>query len=64
MDASRTTPVGGALFAVNMLVGTRGGGTYTFEEIRAGLEKAGFAGVERIRESDAMDSLIRAGKPR
>lgn len=62
MDASRTRPVGGALFAVNMLVGTSGGNTYIFEETKAGLEKAGFAGVERVRESDGMDSLIRAQK--
>ena len=63
MDASRARPVGGALFAVNMLVGTSGGNTYTVEEIRGGLERAGFAGVERVRESDGMDSLIRARKP-
>ena len=43
MDASHTRPAGGALFAVNMLVGTSGGSTYSFDEISAGLEKAGFS---------------------
>jgi SAM-dependent methyltransferase len=58
MDASRTRPTAGALFAVNMLVGTEGGGTYTLEEIREDLVRAGFAGVERLREDERMNSLV------
>ena len=37
MSADRTSPKNGAIFAINMLVGTAGGGTYTFGEISDGL---------------------------
>ena len=62
MDESRTTPPAGALFAVNMLVGTEGGNAYTFEEYRQGLIKAGFTDVSLMRQTDFMDSLICAKK--
>ena len=45
MEEDRTRPVAGALFAVNMLVATEGGGTFTFAELREDLEAAGFAEV-------------------
>lgn len=41
MDDSRTTPADGALFALNMLVNTKAGDTYTLAEMRAWLEGAG-----------------------
>jgi len=41
MEESRTAPPAGALFAVNMLVATAGGGTYTLAEIRDALQSAG-----------------------
>ena len=63
MDESRTKPPAGALFTVNMLVNTSGGGTYTFEEIRESLEKTGFTGVRWLRKGERMDSLVRARKP-
>ena len=63
MDESRTSPLAGALFAVNMLIGTTGGGTYTFGEIREGLEKAGFVDVSLIRAGREMDALVEAKKP-
>ncbi len=63
MDSTKTRPLAGALFAVNMLVGTEGGGTFTFEEFREDLASAGFTDVELVYQGDAMDSLIRAGKP-
>lgn len=62
MDASRTSPVGGALFAVNMLVGTEAGGTYTFDEYSEDLYAAGFAGAELVYRDEFMSSLIRASK--
>ena len=40
MDESRTAPPPGALFAINMLVATKGGNTYTFAETRQALEQA------------------------
>lgn len=63
MKDDRTRPREGALFAVNMLVGTEGGGTYTFEEIRSWLEAAGFSGVRLLREGERMDGLVDAFKP-
>ncbi|HQR68612.1 MAG TPA: methyltransferase [Thermoanaerobaculia bacterium] len=63
MDAARTHPRAGALFAVNMLVGTAGGGTYTFDEIREGLERAGFTRVRPLRSGERMDALVEAFRP-
>jgi SAM-dependent methyltransferase len=63
MEPDRTRPRPGALFAVNMLVGTSGGGTYTLEEIRAGLSRAGFERVRLIRSGERMDSLVEAFRP-
>ncbi|MFI5180477.1 MAG: methyltransferase [Thermoanaerobaculia bacterium] len=63
MDPSRTHPRAGALFAVNMLVGTAGGGTYTFDEIRDGLSRAGFARVRLLRSGERMDALVEAFRP-
>jgi len=62
MSADRTQPVDGALFAVNMLVNTRGGGTWTFDEIEAGLTEAGFARVKQL-QAEGMFSLVEAFKP-
>ena len=63
MEPDRTRPRAGALFAVNMLVGTALGGTYTFDEIRAGLERAGFVRVRALRAGDQMDALVEAFRP-
>jgi SAM-dependent methyltransferase len=63
MEPNRTHPRAGALFAVNMLVGTSGGGTYTFDEIKAGLERAGFTRVRLLRSGEQMDALVEAFRP-
>lgn len=62
MDPTRTRPVDGAIFAVNMLSATTGGDCYTFEEIREDLEHAGFAEVQMRREGEHMDQLVEAVK--
>jgi len=62
MDSSRTSPLAGAMFAVNMLVATEGGGTYTFKEFREDLTQAGFAKVKLAHRDPGMNSLIRATK--
>jgi predicted O-methyltransferase YrrM len=41
LDPDRLSPAGGAVFAVNMLVSTEGGDSYTAEEVRQWLEAAG-----------------------
>ena len=62
MDEERSTPVAGAMFAVNMLVGTESGGTFTMSELREDLEAAGFGGVELVRQDAAMNSVVSAVK--
>lgn len=62
MDESRTKPEGGALFAINMLVATKGGGTYTFDEFRMDLLNAGFANIALVQQDEFMNSLISAVK--
>ncbi len=64
MDQSRTQPPMGAMFAVNMLANTRNGDTYTFEEIRDALGKAGFEPARLARRGQGMDGLVEARKPR
>ncbi len=53
---------GGALFAINMLVATEGGGTYTFDEFRMDLLSAGFANITLVQQDEFMNSLISAVK--
>jgi sugar/nucleoside kinase (ribokinase family) len=60
MDEDRTAPPGGAVFALNMLVNTASGDTYTESEIRDWLEGAGFAGI--IRQSTGADTSMVIGR--
>jgi SAM-dependent methyltransferase len=64
MEPCRTRPAFGAMFAVNMLVNTERGGTYTFSEIAEDLEAAGFSAVEHRVRSDDMSSVVVAQKPK
>jgi predicted O-methyltransferase YrrM len=63
MEEDRTRPVAGALFAVNMLVATESGGTFTFAELREDLKAAGFAEVALARGDEAMNAIVVAKKP-
>jgi hypothetical protein len=51
------------MFAVNMLVNTPGGGTFTFDELREDLSDAGFTKVRLLRRGLWMDSVVGASKP-
>ncbi len=62
MDSARTTPRGGTLFALNMLVNTVAGDTYTFDEIKESLVEVGFGNVELIRGGDQQSDLVKAEK--
>lgn len=64
VDPSRTRPKMGALFAVNMLVATEAGGTYTFDEYREDLYRIGFEEVTLVHQDESMSCLIRAKKIR
>ena len=63
MEPDRIHPKDGAIFAVNMLLGTPGGSTYTYEEIETGLLQAGFTNVHLLKKGEHMDGLVEALKP-
>jgi predicted O-methyltransferase YrrM len=63
MDESRTRPPAGAMFAINMLVATEGGDTYTFPEIGNALKQTGFERIRQIRHGERMDCIVTARKP-
>jgi SAM-dependent methyltransferase len=63
MNEDRTQPPEGALFAINMLVNTKGGDTYTFEEVAKDLREAGFKDVRLLRSGERMDCVVGAVKP-
>jgi ubiquinone/menaquinone biosynthesis C-methylase UbiE len=63
MEENRTCPIAGALFAMNMLVATEGGGTFTFDELRQDLEAVGFTHATVLRQDEAMNSVVAAEKP-
>jgi SAM-dependent methyltransferase len=62
VNADRTGPLNGLIFAVNMLVNTENGGTYSFEEIATWLSEAGFINSRTV-ESPGPSPLILATKP-
>ena len=49
LEADKTAPAWGALFALNMLVGTAAGSSYSESEYAAWLDGAGFRNVRRVR---------------
>jgi flagellar biosynthesis regulator FlbT len=63
MTPDRTTPKDGAVFAVNMLLVTRAGGTYTYDQVREALSTAGFVRVRLLQAGEHMDGLVEAFKP-
>lgn len=60
LEPDRTAPKWVALFAINMLVGTKSGSTYTEAEYRTWLTNAGFEAFTRI---DPTGDLIIAKRP-
>ena len=60
MDECRTKPASGAWFAVNMLVATEGGGTFTLGELREDLDAAGFGEARLLRRDAGMNSVVEA----
>jgi len=59
----RTQPRGGAVFAINMLVGTEGGNCYTLAEYEEALAAAGYERVRQLQPDQRMDGLVEAYKP-
>jgi predicted O-methyltransferase YrrM len=58
MTADKTSPRAGALFAINMLVGTAAGATYSEDEYTRWLRLAGFTSVRRISLAGPNDLLV------
>ena len=58
MNADKTVLRAGALFAINMLVGTAGGGTYSEDEYAQWLREAGFAQVRRVALPGPNDLVV------
>jgi SAM-dependent methyltransferase len=63
-NEERTGPDWPILFAVNMLVATESGTTYTYGEIGAWLRSGGFTDIKKIKLDGAESSVIVAKKPR
>jgi len=59
LEKDRAHPVPGALFSVNMLVNTAAGRSYTVQEMRGWLTKAGF---KNIRTTVLGETVIVTGK--
>ncbi len=62
VNADRTGPLNGLFFAINMLVNTEDGNTYSFEEISSWLGIAGFIDARKL-EAPGPSPLILATKP-
>jgi len=58
LEADRTAPRHAVLFAINMLVGTEAGSTYTEEEYTSWLKAAGLVRVRRIRLAGPADLMV------
>jgi hypothetical protein len=63
LSQDRIAPKAGAVMAINWLLVSAAGNSYTFGEIREGLEEAGFARVRLIHPDSQMDGLVEAFKP-
>ena len=60
METDRTRPREGALFAINMLVNTAAGGTFTFDEYAEDLQSAGFIQPQMLVRHEGMNAVIGA----
>lgn len=62
MNANHTSPRFGALFAVNMIVNTDTGTTFSFEELSEDLQAARFANPQLALKAEDMSSIVTATK--
>src|ERR1035437_5024338 len=58
MNDDRTQPVSGAIFAINMLVGTEAGDCFTEQEVIEMLNTSGFKNVSRIEFETGLSQMI------
>ena len=60
MESNRVAPLDGALFAVNMLVATASGGTFTLDEFVEDLQASGFHDAKLLVKDERMGSVVEA----
>jgi len=60
MEPDHVAPPEGALFAINMLVATACGGTFTLDEFREDLQASGFCDAELLVKDAWMNSVVAA----
>jgi len=58
MNNDRTQPVAGAIFAINMLVGTEAGDCFTEQEVTEMLKTAGLKNISRIEFETGLSQMI------
>jgi SAM-dependent methyltransferase len=58
MSDDRITPAMGAMFALNMLVNTEAGDTFTETEVKSWMEDAGFSSIEKKSTEFGTDLMI------
>jgi cyclopropane fatty-acyl-phospholipid synthase-like methyltransferase len=63
LEPDKTAPRSAALFALNMLVGTTAGSSYSEPEYASWLREAGFTGVRRVRFPGAPSGLMIGTRP-
>ena len=57
MNNDRTQPTSGAVFAINMLVGTEAGNCFTEREVAEMLTTAGFSNISRIEFESGLGQM-------
>ena len=58
MNNDRTQPSSGAIFAINMLVGTESGDCFTEQEVTEMLDFAGFRNISRIEFETGLSQMV------
>lgn len=58
MNNDRTQPTSGAVFAINMLVGTEAGDCFTEQEVTGMLTSAGFSSISRVEFESGLSQII------
>lgn len=58
MNNDRTQPISGAIFAINMLVGTESGDCFTEQEVTEMLNASGFKNISRIEFETGLSQMV------
>jgi SAM-dependent methyltransferase len=58
MNGDRTQPLAGAVFAINMLVGTESGDCFTEQEVTEMLNSSGFKNISRMEFESGLSQII------